>query len=100
MGGILVIIAETQGAGKGGDAGAYNGAEVSPLDLKRNQITMAELLNNPRSRAVLEKRFGKWAKSPLVQAAGTLTLQQVLELTRAYVPKKDVEDTLQELRRL
>ena len=70
------------------------------MDLKRNQITMAELLNNPRSRAVLEKRFGKWAKSPLVRSAGTLTLQQVLDLTRAYVSQKDVEATLQELRRL
>ena len=70
------------------------------MELKNYQITVAELLNNPKSRAVLQKRFGKWMKSPLVQAAGTLTLAQVLELTRAYVPKKDVEEALQELKKV
>ena len=70
------------------------------MELKNDQITVAELLNNPKSRAVLQKRFGKWMKSPLVQAAGTLTLAQVIELTRAYVPKKDVEEALQELKKV
>ena len=70
------------------------------MELKNYQITVAELLNNPKSRAVLQKRFGKWMKSPLVQAAGTLTLSQVIELTRAYVPKKDVEEALQELKKV
>jgi hypothetical protein len=70
------------------------------MELKNYQITVAELLNNPKSRAVLQKRFGKWMKSPLVQAAGTLTLAQVIELTRAYVPKKDVEEALQELKKV
>ena len=70
------------------------------MELKNYQITVSELLNNPKSRAVLQKRFGKWMKSPLVQAAGTLTLAQVIELTRAYVPKKDVEEALQELKKV
>ena len=70
------------------------------MELKNYQITVAELLNNPKSRAVLQKRFGKWMKSHLVQAAGTLTLAQVIELTRAYVPKKDVEEALQELKKV
>ena len=28
------------------------------MDLKRNQITVGELLDNPKARAVFQRRFG------------------------------------------
>lgn len=70
------------------------------MDLKNNRITVAELVNNPKSYAVLQKRFGKWMRHPAVQAAGTLTLAQVLELAKLYVPQKAVEEALKELRQV
>ena len=47
------------------------------MDLRQNQITVGELLQNPRARAVFQRRFGKWMKHPMVQAAHSLTLKSL-----------------------
>ena len=70
------------------------------MDLRNNQITVAELLNDPKSAAVLQKRFGKWMKHPVVRSAGTLTLEQVLELVKLYIPRKTLSDAVEELKRV
>ena len=58
------------------------------MDLRQNQITVGELLQNPRARAVFQRRFGKWMKHPMVQAAHSLTLAQLSEMAAVYLPKK------------
>lgn len=70
------------------------------LDLKNNNITVGELLDNDRSRAVFQRRFGKWMKHPMVAAGRSLTLAQLMELARVYVPRKTIEDTWKELKNL
>ena len=70
------------------------------MDLRQNQITVEELLQDPRSRAVFQRRFGKWLKHPMVQAAPCLTLNQLAEMAAVYLPKKTIEETIQELKRL
>ena len=70
------------------------------MDLRQNQITVGELLQNPRSRAVFQRRFGAWMKHPMVQAAHSLTLSQLSEMAAVYLPKKTIEETPQELRNL
>ena len=70
------------------------------MDLRQNQITVGELLQNPRSRAVFQRRFGAWMKHPMEQAAHSLTLSQLSEMAAVYLPKKTIEETLQELRNL
>jgi len=73
---------------------------VSYLDLKNNQITVQELLANPKSKAVFQRRFGKWMNHPLVTAARNLTLAQLLDLAKVYLPQNVIRETLEELRRL
>lgn len=70
------------------------------MDLRNNQITVEELLNNPNARAVFQRRFGKWLNHPLVGAAHSLTLAQLMDLTKLYLPQAVLQDTLAELRRL
>lgn len=70
------------------------------MDLRQNQITVRELLADPRSRAVFEKRFGKWMKHPLVGAAHSLSLAQLIDLAKLYIPQPVIRDTLEELKRL
>jgi len=70
------------------------------LDLKNNQITVQELLANPKSNAVFQRRFGKWMNHPLVTAARNLTLAQLLDLAKVYLPQNVIRETLEELRRL
>lgn len=70
------------------------------MNLKNDQITVRELMADPRSKAVLEKRFGQWMKHPLFGAAQTLTLEQLTGMAKVYLPQKLIQSTLEELKRL
>ncbi len=70
------------------------------MDLKNDRITVGELLDDPKARAVFQRRFGKWMKHPMVAASRTLTLGQLMEMAGVWLPKKTIQETWQELRRL
>lgn len=70
------------------------------MDLRHNTITMRELLADPKSRAVFQRRFGRLLRHPMVSAAQSLTLAQVAEMAAVYLPRKDIEETLEELKKL
>ena len=70
------------------------------MDLRNRQITVGELLDNPKSRAVFQRRFGKFMKHPMVGAARSLTLSQLAEMAAVYLPQKTIQDTLRELEQL
>ena len=70
------------------------------MDLRSNKITVGELLDNERSRAVFQRRFGKWMKHPMVAAGRSLTLGQLMELAKIYLPQKIIQDTWNELNQL
>lgn len=70
------------------------------MELRNQTITVGELLDDPRSRAVFQRRFGKLMNHPMVGAARTLTLKQLAEMAAVYLPKKTIEDTIRELQKL
>lgn len=67
------------------------------MDLNHNQITLAQLLADPKARAVLQRRFGPYLKHPMARAAGSLTLAQLSEMASVYLPQKTIQDTIREL---
>lgn len=68
------------------------------MDLKNNKITVGELLDNPASRSVFQRRFPMVMRHPLLGASRTVTLEQLISFAGAYLPKSVINDTLQELR--
>ena len=70
------------------------------MDLKHNTITVRELLENPKSRAVFQRRFGKLMLHPVVSASKSLTLAQITEMAAVYLPQKIIDETLAELKRI
>ena len=70
------------------------------MDLRNQGITVGELLDNPQSKAVFQRRFGKLLSHPMVSASRTLTLRQLVEMAGIYLPHKVIEDTLRELQTL
>ena len=70
------------------------------MDLKGNKITVGELLDNPASRAVFQRRFPMVMRHPLLGASRTVTLEQLIAIAGAYIPRGTVNDTLAELRKL
>lgn len=70
------------------------------MNLRNHQITVKELMADPGARAVLQRRFPKVMGHPAMSAAQTLTLAQVLEFAKLYVPQSVVQETLKELQKL
>ncbi len=70
------------------------------MDLKNNRITVGELMDNPRSRTIFQRRFPMVLKHPPVGAARTVTLEQILGFAQAYIPQKKIDEVLGELRRV
>ena len=70
------------------------------MNLNNNQITVGELLDNPASRAVFQRRFGQWMKHPMVNASRTLTLEQLVQMAGVWLPQKTIRETMEELRKL
>lgn len=70
------------------------------MDLKGNKITVGELLDDPRAKAVLQRRFPLAMRHPLLGAARTVTLEQLIGLAGPYMSKRTIDDALEELRDL
>ena len=69
------------------------------MDLKNGKVTVGELLDHPGARAVLQKRFPMLMKHPMMGAARTITLEQILAVAREFVPQKKIDEALADLRR-
>lgn len=70
------------------------------MDLRDNQITLGELWDNPRSRAVFQKKIPMLAKHPVKGAARTVTLAQLADFMSSWVPGMMINGVIQDLRRL
>lgn len=70
------------------------------MDLRNQTITVGELLDDPKARAVFQRRFGTLMRHPLVGASRALTLKQLAEMAAVYLPPRTIQDTLRELERL
>ena len=70
------------------------------MDLRNNQITLGELWDNPRSRAVFQRKVPMLAKHPVRGAARTVTLEQLADFVSSWVPSAMINGVIQDLRRL
>lgn len=70
------------------------------MDLRNNKITLGELWDNPRSRAVFQKRIPMIAKHPVKGAARTVTLEQLADFMSAWVPSAMITGVIQDLKKL
>jgi hypothetical protein len=72
------------------------------MDLKNNRITMGELLNDPRSRAVLQRYFPRFVNNPLMVRMGRgMTLQQTLQMARNHgISQAALSKAMEELRNI
>lgn len=70
------------------------------MDLYNGEIKLGVLLENPKAKAVLERRFGKLLTHPLIATAKNMTLNQIIQVAGSQVPPQLIEETLAELRAL
>lgn len=70
------------------------------MDLKGKQITLGQLWDDPRSRAVFQKRVPMLSKHPVRGAARTVTLEQLADFLSVWVPEPVLRGVLRDLERL
>ncbi len=70
------------------------------MDLKNNKVTVGELLDYAPARAVFQKRFPMVMRHPMLGAARTVTLEQLIAFAGNYIPKNMVSETLNELKKV
>ncbi len=70
------------------------------MDLRNNQITLGELWDDPRSRAVFQKKVPMLSKHPVKGAARTVTLEQLADFMSGWVPQMLINSVMQDLRKL
>ena len=67
------------------------------MDLRNNNITVSELLNNPKSKTILAKEFPDIINSPLISIGRGLTLKAVLGYAKGRYPQDKLNRVLYEL---
>ena len=70
------------------------------MDLKNNRITVGELMDYAPAKAVFQKRFPMVMRHPMLGAARTVTLEQVIAIAKNYVPENKIRETLSELQKV
>lgn len=70
------------------------------MDLKNNRITVGELLDHPKAKAVLVRRFPLVMKKQPTGAARTVTLEQLTAFLAPYIPGGVINDTIRELKNI
>ncbi len=70
------------------------------MNLRNGQITLRELLSNPKAYQVLQRESPIPLTHPLVKRAGNMTLNQLLGLAKGRVSQGQVSRILDELKRL
>lgn len=70
------------------------------MDLKNNRITVGELLDHPKAKGVLARRFPFVMKKPPSGAARTVTLEQLTAFLAPYIPNNVINDTIKELKNI
>lgn len=70
------------------------------MDLKNGQITLGALLDNPQSKAILQKRFGTLLSHPLLSTARSMSLSEIIKMGGKQLSPSLVKETIEELKRL
>ena len=70
------------------------------MDLRNDQITLGELWDDPKSRAVFQKRIPMLAKHPVKGAARTVTLEQLRDFMTGWVPGMMINSVMSDLKKL
>ena len=68
------------------------------MNLKNNKVTVGELLDYAPAKAVFQRRFPMVMRHPMLGAARSVTLEQVIAMAGSYIPQKKIQETLEELK--
>lgn len=70
------------------------------MDLKNNNITVGQLLANPKSRAILTQEFPQYVNHPMINMVSYMPLKKVLDYSKGRVSQAKINNTLEKLKQI
>lgn len=70
------------------------------MDLKNNQITIREILANPKAREYIKKENPDILNNPMIGMFQDMTLESLLKYAKEYLPQSKINQILYDLKRL
>lgn len=70
------------------------------MQLRNGEITIGEILRDPRAKAILTRELPDLARSPLLAFAGNMSLNRVIALSKGRVAPEKVQSILEQLKAL
>lgn len=68
------------------------------MDLRNGNITLNEILSNPRAEAILRQAFPAFANNRMMMRMGRrMTLNQILSHARGHVPQNQINAVIAQL---
>ena len=70
------------------------------MDLRNGNITLRELLANPRAKALLTREFPQFTSGPMLMMGKNMSLSRILGHARGRVPQQQLDRVLRQLQEL
>ena len=67
------------------------------MNLNNLNITVGEILKNPKAKAILAREFPTLINTPIVKLSQHLRLRQVLQYAKGKVPQDKIQRIVKEL---
>ena len=67
------------------------------MNLNNLNITVGELLQNPKAKAVLAREFPTLINTPIVKLYRQMPLRQVMQYAKGKVPQEKIQRIIKEL---
>ncbi|MEA5039463.1 MAG: hypothetical protein VB086_06455 [Clostridiaceae bacterium] len=70
------------------------------MDLRNGNITLREILANPRAKALLQREFSQMVSGPMLMIGQGMSLNRILTHVGGKVSKQKLDDVLRQLREM
>lgn len=70
------------------------------MDLRNNQITVREILANPKAKELLEREYPELLNNPMLGMFQNMTLENLLKYANGIVPQSKINQILDHLKTL
>lgn len=74
--------------------------EEDGIDLRKNEITVGEILRNPRARAEINRRYPQVLGNPMLRRFSGMPLKRAMQYAQGYLPQAQIQQLLKELEEL
>jgi len=70
------------------------------MDLKNNQITVREILENPKAKEIIRRNYPDVLNNPMLGMFQNTTLESLLKYASGIIPQNKINQILLELEKI